>query len=206
MPQPKKRDSKVGFVTDPFRMRRVWYESGLEESVAYFLLAKPETLELREQQKVQFFQNGQRRTCWIDFIQRQSGGRIAYAVKHKVDVDEDLRETLRLVCEQIGDRIAEEFRIFTEKDLTLTQIENAKDIVAYAADYDFEAQTIVAAALPKLPARISLHAIAQASGLGERGWRAAVTLIQKGLLVVPANVRLGDQAILVNHGANERRR
>ncbi|TRC89706.1 hypothetical protein FJV80_07905 [Mesorhizobium sp. WSM4310] len=206
MPQPKKRDSKVGFVTDPFRMRRVWYESGLEESVAYFLLAKPETLELREQQKVQYFQHGLRRIHWIDFIQRQSGSRIAYAVKYQIDVDEDLREALRLASEQVGDRIADEFRIFTEKDLTFTQIENAKDILACGGDYDFEGQSIVAALLRRLPSQVSLDEIVEASGLGNRGWRAAVTLIQKGLLVIPANVRLGDQAILVNHGAQHGRR
>jgi hypothetical protein len=193
----------VGAVIDPFRRRRVWFESDLEESALSVLLAMPETLEVREQQEAVFVQDGKRRRHYFDFVQKQARGRVAYAVKYEQDVDDDLREALRLVSEQLGDRFADEFRILTEKNLTRSQIENAKDILACASDFDFEGQEIVAAQLCGLPSRVRLDEIVRVAGLGNRGRRAAVTLVQKGLLKVPANVRLADDAVLVNRGARE---
>ena len=206
MPRPRKRGSKVGAVVDPFRRRSIWFESDLEESALVVLLTLTETLEIREQQKAEYIQHGKKRKHYFDFVQRQASGRVAYAVKYEEDVDDDLLETLRLVSEQQGDRFAGEFRILTEKDLTLTQIENAKDILAYASDFDFEGQASVTAALYRLPARVLLSDVVRETGLGERGRRATVALIQKGLLKVPANVRLADNAVLVNRAVREGRR
>ncbi|WP_095085642.1 hypothetical protein [Mesorhizobium sophorae] len=206
VPRPRKRGSKVGAVVDPFRRRSIWFESDLEESALVVLLTLAETLEIREQQKAEYIQHGKKRKHYFDFVQRQASGRIAYAVKYEQDVDDDLRETLRLISEQQGDRFADEFRILTEKDLTLTQIENAREILAYASDFDFEGQALVTAALQGLPARVLLADVVRETGLGERGRRAAVALVQKGLLKVPANVRLADNALLVNRAAREGRR
>ncbi|MES0022412.1 MULTISPECIES: hypothetical protein [unclassified Mesorhizobium] len=190
-------------MVDPFRRRTIRFDSGLEESVLVVLVTLPQTLEIREQQKAEYIQHGEKRRHYFDFVQRTASGRIAYAVKYKEDVDDDLRETLRLVSEQQGDRFADEFRILTEKDLTLTQIENAREILAYASDFDFEGQALVTAALQGLPARVLLADVVRVTGLGERGRRAAVALVQKGLLKVPANVRLADNALLVNLAARE---
>ncbi|MGB3643572.1 MAG: hypothetical protein WBA15_03760 [Mesorhizobium sp.] len=198
MPRPRKRGSKIGFIVDPFRQRQVWYESILEESVLAVLLAAPETLCVREQQHVSFIRHGQKRSHYFDFVQRQARKRIAYAVKYEEDVDDDLRETLGLVCDQVGDRFADEFHIITEKDLTKEQIENAGDILECASDFDSEGQAAVEAALRGLPSRVRLEEIVHAAGQGSRGRRAALTLIQKGLLKVPPAVRLCDDAVLVN--------
>ncbi|MFD2053646.1 hypothetical protein ACFSQT_11265 [Mesorhizobium calcicola] len=193
-------------MVDPFRRRSIWFESDLEESALVVLLTLAETQEIREQQKAEYIQHGKKRKHYFDFVQRQASGRIAYAVKYEQDVDDDLRETLRLISEQQGDRFADEFRILTEKDLTLAQIENAREILAYASDFDFEGQALVTAALQGLPARVLLADVVRVTGLGERGRRAAVALVQKGLLKVPANVRLTDNALLVNRAARENRR
>jgi hypothetical protein len=201
VPRPRKRGSKIGFIVDPFRHQRVWYESALEESVLAVLLAMPETRWVREQQHVAYVWHGQKRRHYFDFVQRQARGRIAYAVKYEEDVDDDLHETLRLVCEQAGDRFAEEFRIITEKYLTQTQIENAGEILACASDFDFTVQAAVEVVLRALPSPVRLDEIVRAAGHGDRGRRAALTLIQKGLLKVPPNVRLGDDAVLVNRAA-----
>ncbi len=187
-------------------MRKIRYESELEESAAYFFIAQCQTRELREQQKVQYVLRGTKHNHWIDFIKREAGRRVAYFVKYQEDVDRDLREMIQLVCDQVGDRVADEFRLFTQHCVTRTQIENAMDIVDCGGDYDFKGQSIVEATLLRLPSQVALGEIAEASGLANRGFRAAVTLIQKGLLVVPKNVRLGDQAILVNRSANGGRR
>ncbi|TPK66326.1 hypothetical protein FJ546_06005 [Mesorhizobium sp. B2-4-19] len=196
----------MGAVVDPFRRTSVWFESDLEQSALVVLLTLPETLEVREQQKAEYIQHGEKRKHYFDFVQRQASGRIAYAVKYEQDVDDELLETLRLISEQQGDRFADQYRILTEKDLTLTQIENAREILAYASDFDFEGQALVSAALQRLPARVLIADIVRTTGLGERGRRAAVALIQKGLLKVPANVRLADNAFLINRAAHEGRR
>ncbi|KRB31501.1 hypothetical protein [Mesorhizobium sp. Root172] len=192
-------------MVDPFRRRSIRFDSGLEECVLVVLITLPETLDICEQQKAEYIQHGEKRKHYYDFVQRQASGRIAYAVKYEEDVDDDLRETLRLTSEQQGDRFADEFRILTEKDLTLTQIANAREILAYASDFDFEGQALVTAALQGLPARVLLADVVRVTGLGERGRRAAVALVQKGLLKVPANVRLADNALLVNRAAHEGR-
>ncbi|THF58150.1 hypothetical protein [Ollibium composti] len=203
MLRPRKRGSKIGFIVDPFRRRQVWYESILEESVLAVLLALPETLWVHEQQHVAFVRDGQQRHHYFDFVQRQARGRIAYAVKYEQDVDDDLLETLRLVCEQVGDRFADEYLIITEKDLTRTQIENAGDILACASDFDFAVQAAVEAVLSELPSQVRLDEIVRATGQGDRARRAALTLIQKGILKVPPNVRLGDDVVLVNRAAGD---
>ncbi|RST85494.1 hypothetical protein EJC49_15515 [Aquibium carbonis] len=184
---------------DPYRRREVWFESSLEESVAVWLLTRPDTREVREQQKVAYRCNGRERFHYFDYVlTRLSGHRTAYAVKYRNDVDDELRETLRLVAEQVGDRFADEYRIITEKDLTCTQIENARDILSYGSDFDAEGCASVAEALTTLPRYVRLGALGSATGLGERGYRAAVSLVQAGALAVPAGVRLGPEAILEN--------
>ncbi|MBS3652082.1 hypothetical protein KEU06_26115 [Pseudaminobacter sp. 19-2017] len=205
MPKPRKRGSKIGSVVDPFRRRKVWFESNLEESALVVLLTLPETLEVREQQAAEYVQCGRKRVHYFDFVQHLASGRIAYAVKYEDDVDDELRETLRCVAQQVGDRFAGEFRTLTEKDLTRIQVENAQDVLDAARDFDFEGQSLAAAVLKALPARVTLAEIARASGLGERGRRAAVALVQKGLLKVPSNERLTSNALLFNQAAHQAR-
>jgi hypothetical protein len=154
---------------------------------------------VNEQQKAEYGQHGRKRCHYFDFVQRQRSRTVAYAVKYEEDVGIELEETLRLVAQHLGDGFADEFCILTEKNLTLTQIENAKEILACASDFDFEGHAIVKAALARLPSRISLDEVTRAAGLGDRGRRAAVALMQKGSLRIPPNVRLGGDAVLVNH-------
>jgi hypothetical protein len=203
VPKPKKRNSKIGSVVDPFRRRRVWFESALEESALVVLLTLPETLEVREQQAAEYVQCGRKRVHYFDYVQELDSCRIAYAVKYEIDVDDELRETLSLVAQQLGDRFADEFRIFTEKDLTRTLVENAQDVLDAARDFDVEGQLLAVAALQALPPRVTLTDIARASGHGKRGRRAAVALVQKGLLKVPPNERLTDNTFLFNQAARQ---
>lgn len=197
VPKPRQRGSKIGSMVDPFRRRKVWFDSALEEAALVVLLTLPETLEVREQQKAEYTQDGQKRVHYFDYVQQLANGRIAHAVKYEDDVDDELRETLRLVSEQLGDRFADEFRILTEKDLTRIQIENAQDVLDAARDFDVKGQSLAVAALQALPARVTLADIANVSGLGKRGGRAAMTLVQKGLLKVPPNERLADDNTLL---------
>lgn len=174
--------------------------------MAIWLLTRPDAREVREQQKVVYRCSGRERSHYFDFVlTRLSGRRTAYAVKYRGDVDDELRETLRLVAEQVGDRFADEYRIITENDLTRTQIENARDILSCGSDFDAEGCALVAEALATQPSRVRLGALGSATGLGERGYRAAVSLVQTGALAVPAGVRLGPEAVLENRVSGGRR-
>lgn len=204
MPRPKKRGSRVGFVIDPYRRREVWFESRLEEDWAVVLVTKPNVIEVREQQAVRYRKNGRDHTHFVDYVVTWKNGlRTAFAVKYVVDVDDNLVETLRLVSDQAGDRFADDYRIATEKQLTKVQIENAKDILACGADGDAEGRTMVADALRELPRSARLAAIADASGLGARGYRAAIALVQEGALEVPKGKRIAPDAVLHNRLTRE---
>lgn len=95
IPTPKKRGSRIGFIIDPFRRRRIYFESGLEELLLRVLIANPDVVDIREQQQAGFLFNGGLKTHFFDFVVTwRSGRRTAYAVKYEEDIEPELLSML----------------------------------------------------------------------------------------------------------------
>lgn len=202
-PRKRKRGSKIGFIIDPFRRRKIWYDSGLEQNVLSALVAMPTVAEVREQQLVKFVRDGRDRKHFFDFIVRWTDGWVtAYAAKYSQDIDEELLQDLRAIRNSAGDAVANEYSTLSENDFDHVTIENSKLIITTALDFDFEGQNAVRTLLPSLGCRVRLADIANATSLGERGYRAALSLVQRGDLVCTPGDILEPSAIVFNalHG------
>ncbi|MBB3952651.1 hypothetical protein [Aureimonas jatrophae] len=209
-PAPKKRGSRTGFVVDPFRGRQYVFESGLEEEALHVLIADPDVTEIEEQLKPVFFRDAKsdEHSHWFDQRHRTSKGRrVATAVKYHDDAVRDgLFELLGHVARQAfvidadGRLVpfAHEYRIVTERHLDGVRVDNARTIVACGAEQDVEATGIVRGWLQAADRTFPLGIVNGATGLGSRGFRAAVALIQSGAVVVPSGLRIAPETMVVN--------
>jgi hypothetical protein len=200
-PKPKKRGSRIGFIVDPFRRRAVWFESRLEEDWATVLIARPDVKAIREQQVVSYSDGPVTRRHFFDYVVTWlDGSRTAYAVKYTADSDrQGLRRVLELVAAGNGDAFADEYGILTEKGIDEVSIRNGRYVIECSADFDEEGRGLVRSTLAHCAARISLADIGSVTGLGTRGRRAAVSLIQDGCLEVAPGESLGPKTVLENH-------
>ncbi len=195
----RKIGSKTGTVVDPFRLQRYRYESALEEKLLLVYAANPFIREIREQQKIVFVSDGRKVPNWVDIQTFWESGKIyANYIKYEEGVTADFEGDIALAVDQVGDRFAHEYRIVTEQDVTADQIGIARDVIECAKDFDCEAQERVSAALRALPSRFLLADVAAATGLGQRGIRAAKALVGKGSVAIPKNVRLDGRTLLIN--------
>lgn len=181
---------------DPFRRRLVNFESLLERQWATVFIARSDLKEIREQQSCTYFGNW-RHT--FDFIVEQlDGTRVAYAVKYEEDVTPELEDILKNIASEHGSLVADEFRILTEKDLNLIQLNNARHILDCALDFDFEAQSMVEQYLNDAPRYLCLQQIADDTGLGSDGYRAAVAMIFSRKLRANNTERLSGSVLVEN--------
>ena len=195
----KKNGARTGFLTDPFRMRQIGYESGLEEAWLMVKIVDPDVFEIREQQRCRIPFKGEVAVHYFDMLLTMIDGRkIAGAVKYRKDTKEDLRALLRAGADTVGDSFADDWKIYSESQLTRTRIRNARKIIDCGQDFDFEAQNALAIALVGHGPEIRVADCDAILGDGERGSRAAMALIQSGKLVIGDDDRLGRNTVLRN--------
>lgn len=197
IPRPKQRGSRTGSIVDPFRWVVVWFESGLEEDVLFSLIASPDVRAVREQQVIRY--------------RGPNGGTPEYHSDYEVDWRSGVVSTIECKYEEDSKRkavpakiagigrnavsgITDDYRIVTQFDLDDVTVANARSIVACALDDDPEGLAAVRRALPGMPEGFALGDVADASGLGFRGYRAAVALLQSGALSLAPGVRVALEA------------
>ncbi len=197
---PRKRGSKIVRIVDPFRYREILAESGLEEDHAYILIASPRVDEIREQQAVEIVEDGITRDRFLDQWARwDCGSRVAYEVKYHEDVARSgVLDRLRRMADQVGDRMADSYRLLTERDIDAVSIANAKDIVDCGSDLDLEGRELVREHLRRRGPKVRLGDMGRDTRLGTRGYRAAISLIQDGSLVLRPGDRIGPETVLDN--------
>lgn len=183
-PSPRKRGSSVGRVPDPFRRRWIYFESGLEHRHLVTLIANPAVSDIREQQTRTYLARGRRHRYTTDYLVTfNSGHKVAYEVKYaETAARKGTEALLQEVCEHVGDDLADEYKLLTELHVNDVAVANAKSIIECGRDFDIRGQEVVRASLMRAPATITLAEIGKLSGLGARGERAAMALIQQGAL------------------------
>lgn len=190
----------IGKLVDPFRRRKVKYESDLERNWLTVLIASPDVRDVREQQRLMIPNDRGRPTEHVfDILVEHTDGVVkALACKYKVDVTPELVALLQHAADTVGDAFADFYEIRSEAGLTRTMIWNARQVITCALDFDFGAQEAIRNALPTLGARVSLAECDAIVGDGERGSKAAIALIQAGLFDVPPGERIGSITELRN--------
>ena len=189
----------VGTWQDPFRRREVWYDSGLEAKLLLVLIAAPDVIEIREQQRADFVLGGKKRHHFFDCVVRWTDNWwSSCAIKYEKDVTPELEADLDAIADQRGDAFAEDVRILTEKYTDIAGIKNAARIVQCGLDYDVEAQEFVLAELAHLDERVCLRSLDRLGGDGVRASRAAIALIQQGVLAAPPGEVIGPGTLLCN--------
>ncbi len=157
------------------------------------LLSLPSVAKAREQVSVRYRWKGIVRTYTIDVVVRlRNGRRVAFAVKRSMPelLRDDTIAIIEAIAAEHGARVADEYRTVTYESLDPVALENAKLILACGRDHDIAGQRLVGEILADLGQTVSLREIAEASGLGGRGVRAAVALIQSGILMPPRGEHL----------------
>lgn len=198
-PRPKKRGSRVGFIVDPFRRIRIWYESALEEAILLCLVASPAVTKVEEQQRIRYRDaDGADWTYTSDFRVTWRSGRVStIEAKYVADaVKGRTTERLELIAANAIDGMTDDYRIVTERDVDEVSIANARDIVGCGLDDDVLGKRHVADVLKRLPSTTTLAEVVDASGLGVRGYRAAVALLQSGVLSLGPGVRIQPDSVV----------
>lgn len=198
-PGQKKRGSRIGFIIDPFRRRKIRYESGLEEYWGTVLVVRRNVANVLEQQVVHYRDGNRMRTHVFDFIVTwTSGRRTAYAVKYAEDVTDELVDTLHAVNDNHGNRVADSYEILSEDTLDEVSIANAQLTLSCCLDFDDEGCRLLIECLQACSGELSLGDLVKLSGLGSRGYRAAISLARDRHLIAPAGQRLNPDLIVKN--------
>jgi hypothetical protein len=206
VPTAKKRGSRTGFVIDPFRRRKVYFESGLEEVLLRVLIAHPDVIDIQEQQRAVFMFNGELKEHFFDIVVTwRSGRRTAYAVKYRDDVDQELLAMLQAAAGDRNLRFAHQFRTLSETDVDRITIANASAIIRCARDFDFEAMDLLREHLPSYGPSVRLRDCGEIADLGSRGYRAGIALLQSGWLTITPGEPIGLDAVLCNEFTTNQR-
>jgi hypothetical protein len=202
-PAPKKHGASVGEFTDAFRRYTYVYESEPELAVLTLLISLPDVVNIREQVTVRYRWRGTVRKYTFDVVVRlRDGRRVAYATKRSERelLNDDTIEILEAIAAEHGSRVADEYRTVTYETLDPIALKNAKLIVGCGRDQDIAGQRRVREVLADLGPTVTLREVAEASGLGDRGVRAAVALIQSGILMPPRGQHLALDLPMENRG------
>jgi hypothetical protein len=200
-PSAKKRGSYVGHIIDPFRGRKIYFESLLEFQWASVWVADHRVAEVREQQYVKYWDGDCVRIHCLDFALRlKNGQRVGHSTKYAEDVKRTNLEKIIGAVNAFREnrRVADDFRITREIDLNIQDVKNARRIIACGKMRDHEAQAYIRQSLPELPEVVSPREIALHLRMGRRGERAAIALLQSGCLQLRDHMEITIDAPFVN--------
>ena len=204
-PAPKWGGASVGTIVDPFRGFVHVYESETERAVLTVLISLPGVLAIREQRTEKYVLAGVERRYTFDIVVQWSDGlREAIAIRQSVDGlhADDTIEVISAICVQHGARFADDYRAITYETLDPVAVLNGRLILRCGRDHDHAARSAVRRALTLLGPVTTLREIAIATDLGQRGVRAAVALLQSGILMNPPGERLGLDLPLENRASD----
>lgn len=165
------------------------------------LASLPGVRRIQEQRTVRFVLRGVERTYTFDVIAEWSDGfREAIAIRQTLAAlhSDDTLEVIEAICAQRGSAVADDYRSVTYESLDPVAVLNGRLILRCGRDHDHAGQGAVRKALRCLGRATTIREIAEAAGMGPRGARAAVALLQSGLLTNPLGEKLGLDLPLEN--------
>ena len=192
-PKPKWRGASVGTISDPFRGFVHYFESETERAVLTVLFSLPGVARIREQRAVRYERVGSQHVYTFDILVDWTDGvREAIAIRQTFEGlhSDETVAIVEAICAQSGSRLADNYRAITYETLDPVAVLNGREIVACGRDHDHAGLRAVRSVLPELGPITSLREVAKATGLDQRGVRAAIALLQSGILMNPPGERL----------------
>lgn len=174
------------------RLLYLGMESHLEMNAGLVLVARPSTLDLREQVLFNWYDaNGDYFAHFIDLITTQDNGElVGYAVRPMQRVSDKYLQRLARIKEQaVNQRFLDDFRLFTELDVCPIELFNAK-LIHSVRRPDCFADPVLEDVAASLVGVTTVDALVDQSGLGGMGFRAVVRLIRSGHLQMVRHERL----------------
>lgn len=165
-------------------------------------IASGEVVSVSEQQKANYFWNGDLREHFIDTIlEYDCGLRRAFFIKCLEKVKESqIEEQAEAVCDYEGNRLADEYVVLTEENINILDYENAEEIIEAVKYCTTEARGIVINALPNMGDIVTPKEIGAFTGLGKTGAIASIALIQSGALQLREHEPISIRSALINTG------
>lgn len=203
---PRSSVSNRGYVIvpvpgQPGRRKRVHFESRLEQKVVYLLLARPDVVDVVEQQRIMLPRGDGQTPHTLDLLAlTQDGTRIGVLVKPwKYAQRDNVKAQITALRAHAVPRHADRFVVITDRDFTPVQVRNAELLHLARMSSDAEADSTVAAFATDLFGEVRIDRMIAATSLGSRGFRAIVRAIGAGVLQ-PANSGLIDLHSTVRKG------
>ncbi|WP_299281812.1 TnsA endonuclease N-terminal domain-containing protein [uncultured Tateyamaria sp.] len=182
------------------RLMRIGYESSLERSFALMALAEAETVDIVEQPFTLRYidADGRTRRYTFDYlVTKRDGRRIAIEVKTSQQAKKPK------VIAQISDAAsrlvpdyADEVFLFTERNFTRTQVENAEQFVNCQREIDPDADDQLAEVISTLKGSMTVSDLVKVSGLAERGYPAIVRAMYSNLLHWRRQALIGPKTLV----------
>lgn len=193
------RGSQVGFIVDPFRCVEVRFESRNEREQLQCLIASPFVRAVREQQRIRYVDanGGGRRYTFDVVVDWTSGITSACETKYLADaLRKDTHVKLETIFKGRQGRIADDWRLLHETHIDEVTLENAQTINYIACGADAVGIAALRADLPPDGTVISMRDLSERAGLGRRGYRAAIVLIQSGMVRLEPGIRIDPEALV----------
>lgn len=184
-----------GSIIDHARNREILFESKLERSFLFILLASTAIVDLWEQPEcVEFFdEDGVGHDHWFDVLAVDRAGiRFAIDVKPLAFVEETgLRTVHRLIRQQHGTSLADRYLIRTEDHAHPDDVHDARMVLFARRLVDPDADDAVGRLTRTFSGWVQIEALVGATGLRPfAAFNAAVRLIGDGKLQVLNNTRI----------------
>lgn len=186
---PRSSVSNRGFVIVPMpgqpRLRkRIHFESRLEQKVIYLLLARPDVIDIVEQQRILLPRGNGHTPHTLDLLAyQQDGTRIGVLVKPwKYAQRQSVKDQILALRSHAVPDHADRFIVVTERDFTTVQVRNAELLHLARMSSDAEADAVVANFASELIGEIRIDRLIAATELGRRGFRAVVRALGSDLL------------------------
>ncbi len=168
------------------RLARIGYESTLERAFVLIALTDCNTADIVEQPfTLRYVDAGSRpRRYTFDYlVTMRDGRRIAVEVKNSQQASKpQVISKVSYAASRLVPDYADEVVLFTEKNFTRTQVENAEQFVNCHRQANPDADNRVLAVISTLQGSMSVGDLVKVSGLAERGYPAVVRAMYSNLL------------------------
>ncbi|MDW3223403.1 MAG: TnsA endonuclease N-terminal domain-containing protein [Paracoccaceae bacterium] len=182
------------------RLTRIGYESSLERSFALMALAGVETVDIVEQPFTLRYIDAAGRTRRYTFdylVTKRDGRRIAIEVKTSQQAKKPkVIEKISDAASRLVPDYADEVFLFTERNFTHTQIENAEQFMNCQREIDPDADDQLAEIISALKSNMTVSDLVKVSGLAERGYPAVVRAMYNNLLHWDRQALIGPKTMV----------
>ena len=181
--------------------KRIHFESRLEQKVIFLLLARPDVVDVVEQQRIMLPKAGGTTPHTLDLLAfLQDGTRVGILVKpRRYAIRDEVKAQVAALRAHAVPALADRFIVITDADFTAVQVRNAELLHLARISPDEGADAAVGRFAGDLFGDIRIDRLVAATLLQERGFRAVVRAMGTGILK-PVTQGLVDLHALVRKG------